>query len=199
MRGSEGGSGESLLDSIEPEHRPDALHDTELAGFRSLCALGRNRHSSGIPVDAHEPELANAGKGRDVLLGKPPDALRVFIGLGVQDELLDPLLFASDRFLTIVRRVVGDVDVPSPVAELSLENPSVGRFFEFRVPWFSLWPSSFHSSRDEVERLHEIYFGSTTIAAPGTGKDRKRVGESEKSLTGPVLSSLWDRWTGGCI
>ena len=44
-----------------------------------------------------------------------------------------PVLFTEPSAI-----VAGDVVVPSPVAELPLENQSVGRIFELQVPWLSL-------------------------------------------------------------
>lgn len=171
----------------------------ECPGVRPIwCALACKRHSNGIPVDAHVPELTDAVKSWDILLGKPSDVLWVLIGLSVQDELANPFLFPPDTPL-VVCRVVRNIDVPSLITELPLEDPPMGWFFEFRVPWLTNWPSGFHFSCDQVERLREIDFSPTAVTAPGTGKDRKIVSKCEKSLTGPLLGALWGRWAGGSV
>jgi hypothetical protein len=161
----------------------EALH-----GLYALCAPGlaawappRDHRPLGAPVDAHVPELADAGERGHILLGQPVEVTRFLLGPCTPQKLEGPLGLGIVIPLVPSRPVVWDVHVSTSVAELPFQDPALRWRLVAGFQGHSSRSTGSHPACDSVDGLDKVHLGPVCVTASRAREHREHFCEVQKA------------------
>ena len=150
---------------MKAEHRLDSFNGPILTSIGVAWLVFAGDHDpDGISVNTDKTKFPNTGKCGDILLGEPVSVDWLVVVGGVLNELCSSSELCSDRPRTCAQRMFWDVNMASSIAEISLQDVTMGGRLGRRIPGYGYWPRCFHLCRDSVECLDEVEFFSVVLA-----------------------------------